>query len=334
MNKLLWIGATLALVGLGAAQIVEPIPILASLSPGAADVEGDLSPDFPYESRYVAVNGSRMHYVEAGSGAPILLVHGNPTSSYLWRNVIPHLTSHGRVIAVDLIGMGKSDRPDLDYRFADHAAYLEGFVEALALEDVTLVLHDWGGGLGLDYFARHPDNVARIALMEAVVKPFRWADANAVEQYLFGRLREPADGQALLGEQNLFVESLLPMMAGRAMSEAEMARYREPYPTVASRKPVVQWPREIPFDGLPADNAERIGANYAALRASDVPVLVLYAEPGMIYKAPFLDELARELPRATQVSVGSVGQGSSTGSSASHASRSTSAQAALIGGSG
>jgi haloalkane dehalogenase len=281
------------------------IQVMAAVAPTAEDVEPGLSAAFPYTSRFVDVKGSKMHYVEVGSGDPILLVHGNPTSSYLWRNVIPHLEDRGRVIAVDLIGMGRSDKPDVDYRFATQAAYLEGFVEALDLRDVHLVLHDWGGGVGLDYYARHTDNVASVTLMEAVVKPMVWEQADLPTRYLFGRLRDPADGQQLNGEQSLFVETLLPMMAGRALSEAEMAAYRAPFPSVASRAPVVQWPREIPISGEPADNTARIGGNYDVLRGDDVPVLFLYAEPGLIFGASLLDELREQVPRATFTSVGS-----------------------------
>lgn len=302
----LTLGATLLGIGaIAAAATVEPIPILASMAPRAADVEPDLSAEFPFESHFATVRGSKMHYVEAGQGDPILLVHGNPTSSYLWRNVIPHLEDTGRVIAVDLIGMGKSDKPDLDYSFTDQAAYFEGFVQALDLKDVTLVLHDWGGGVGLDYFAQHPDNVRALALLEAVVKPVSWSDANAVETYLFRRLRDPDDGRQLLAERNVFVEDLLPMMAARPLSEAEMTAYRAPFPDPASREPIVQWPRQIPFDGEPAEVYTRVAGNYAALRSSDVPVLLLHAEPGMIFKPVTMEAFSKELPRARQVSVGS-----------------------------
>ena len=128
------------------------------------------SPDFPFESHYVDVDGSKMHYVESGEGDPILFVHGNPTSSYLWRNVIPHVSPVGRAIAVDLIGMGRSDKPDIDYRFFDHLKYLEAFIEALGLENVTLVLHDWGGGLGTSYARRHPDNVRGMPFTEFAIR--------------------------------------------------------------------------------------------------------------------------------------------------------------------
>lgn len=134
--------------------------------------DGSISADFPFESKYVEVNGSRIHYVEEGSGDPILFLHGNPTSSYLWRNIIPHVTGVGRAIAMDLIGFGKSDKPDIGYRFSDHVPYVDGFIEALDLHDLTLVIHDWGSGLGLHYAARHEDNVKGLAMMEAIMMPW------------------------------------------------------------------------------------------------------------------------------------------------------------------
>jgi hypothetical protein len=130
-----------------------------------------ISAEFPFESHYVEVLGSKMHYIDEGEGGPILFIHGNPTSSYLWRNIIPYVSDDGRVIAVDLIGMGKSDKPDIDYRFVDHAKYLEGFIEELELKNVTLVIHDWGSGLGFNYAMQHEDNIKGIAFMEAIIMP-------------------------------------------------------------------------------------------------------------------------------------------------------------------
>ena len=133
-----------------------------------------ISPDMPYPSKHVDVLGSRMHYVEAGTGDPVLFLHGNPTSSYLWRNVMPHLTPAARCVAVDLIGMGQSDKPDLEYRFVDHARYVDRFIAALGLERLTLVIHDWGSALGFHYARRHEANVKGIAFMEAIVRPLAW----------------------------------------------------------------------------------------------------------------------------------------------------------------
>ncbi|MCR9142925.1 MAG: haloalkane dehalogenase [bacterium] len=280
--------------------------LMALMAPGIDDVEEGISAEFPYESKFIAVKESRMHYVEAGQGDPILLVHGNPTSSYLWRNIIPHLKDQGRVIAVDLIGMGKSDKPELEYKFADHAEYLSEFIRAMGLKNITLVLHDWGGGVGTDYAVRNLENLKGVVYMEAVMKPMSWEAANAAEQYLFGRLRDPEDGHQIAAVDNFFVEKMLPMMSGREFSPEEMQAYREPFPTVASRKPVAQWPREIPFiEEGPDRNVKRIGDNYRALQAADVPLLLLYAKPGVIVKADFLEELKSDLPRMSTAFVGS-----------------------------
>ncbi len=280
---------------------------LPALAPKAKNVEANISSEFAYEYRTIEVLGGEMAYVEAGdpNGRPIVLVHGNPTSAYLWRNVIPHLESSGRVIAVDLIGMGRSDKPDIAYRFSDHAAYFAAFIDAMDLNDVVLVLHDWGGGVGLDYAARHDDNVRGIAHFEAVLGPMSLGDTDFATRYLFGRFRDPEDGRKILAVDNYFVEKLLPMMSGRDLTDEEMGVYRAPYPTVESRRPIAQWPREIPLDGAPADNTRRIGANYEWLTASDVPVLMLYADPGMIWTRKTRPQLFEDLPRMQTVSVGS-----------------------------
>ncbi len=281
--------------------------MLPKLAPSAEDVEPNISAEFPYIYKFVEVNKSRMAYVEAGAsdGPPVVLVHGNPTSAYLWRNVIPHLEGSGRVIAVDLIGMGQSDKPDIGYRFNDQAAYFSGFMEAMGFKDVVLVLHDWGGGVGIDYAARNEGKVRGIVLLEAAMKPMSLSEADFATRYLFGRFRDPEDGHEIIAVDNYFVEKLVPMMSGRELTDQEMAAYRRPYPTVESRKPVAQWPREIPLDGAPEDNTRRIGANYEWLKRADVPLLMMYADPGMIWTEETRPQLVADLPRMKSVSVGS-----------------------------
>jgi len=300
-----WKGAVLAAIG--GLLLAGCLAVMPAMAPKAKNVEANISAAFPYQYRYVDVRGARMAYVEAGdpNGPPIVLVHGNPTSVYLWRNVIPHLENSGRVIAVDLIGMGESAKPDIDYRFADHAAYFSGFIDALGLKDLVLVLHDWGGGVGFDYAARNEDNVRGVAFFEAVVKPMSLDDADFATRYLFGRFRDPEDGHKIIAVNNYFVEKLLPMMSGRELSDAEMAVYRSPYPTVESRKPVAQWPREIPLDGVPADNAARTGGNFEWLKSSDTPLFMLYADPGMIWTEKTRGPLMEELPRMQTETIGS-----------------------------
>ena len=278
--------------------------ILPTVAPKVSHVENGISSEFLYQSQFASVLGSKMHYVEEGKGDPILLVHGNPTSGYLWRNIIPHLKSHGRVIAVDLIGMGQSGKPDINYRFADHAKYLSAFIDELGLTNTTLVLHDWGGALGLDYAARNSKRIKRIALMEAVVKPASWQDTNLIERFIFKQFRGQESGDKLNIDQNYFIEKALPMFVGRKLSEAELSAYRRPYLKPEDRQPVAQWAREIPIDGQPADNHKRIGTNYKWLKKSDVPVLLLQASPGAILKQPIVDQLKQDIPRLDVRSIG------------------------------
>src|SRR3990172_6764945 len=167
----------------------------------------EISAAFPYESRFVEVHGSRLHYVEEGAGDPVLFLHGNPTSSYLWRNVIPHVSPLARSIAPDLIGMGKSDKPDIDYRFFDHARYVDGFIDALGLRNITLVVHDWGSALGFHYACRHESNVRAIAFMEAIVRPITWDEWPEQARQGFQGFRTPGLGEQMVIEQNMFVEA-------------------------------------------------------------------------------------------------------------------------------
>jgi haloalkane dehalogenase len=263
-----------------------------------------ISADFPFESKYIDVLGSKMHYVDEGEGDPILFLHGNPMSSYLWRNVIPYAVPHGRAIAVDLIGMGKSDKPDLDYRFVDHARYLDAFIEALGLTNITLVIHDWGSGLGFHYAHRNPDNVRGIAFMEAIARPSSWKDANPMEKFLFRRMRHPRKGDRMNMDKNFFVKRVVPMMTKRKLTDAEKAAYAAPYPDRASRKPVAVWPREIPFDGDPSDVHGVVSGYWDWLQSSQMPKLMLHASPGVIIKKDLAAELQEKLPNLTSVHIG------------------------------
>ena len=241
-----------------------------------------ISADFPFESNFVEVHGSKMHYVEEGTGDPVLFLHGNPTSSYLWRNIIPHVSPHARCIAPDLIGMGKSAKPDIPYRFHDHASYLDGFIEALGLENITLVLHDWGSGLGFHYAHRHPDNIKAIAFMEALLAPMRWSDFPPDHKMGFKLFRAPGTGWMMLQVMNAFITKLMPQMIARTMTAEEWGHYNSPYPTIASRKPIRQWPCEIPIDGTPSDVHTVITGYRQWLEETELPKLFFYADPGGI----------------------------------------------------
>ncbi len=237
--------------------------------------------------RYVEVKGKTMAYVETGSGDPIVFQHGNPTSSFLWRDVMPHLADQGRCIAIDLIGMGDSDTlddpgPDR-YTFVEHRDYWESALEALGVsERVTLVIHDWGSALGFDWARRHPASVLGIAYMEAIVRPVTWAEWPDAARAIFQGFRSPA-GEAMILEKNLFVERVLPGSVLRDLTDEEMAEYRRPFAQAGEdRRPTLTWPRQIPIDGEPAD-VHRIVGDYAEWMAgNDLPKLFVNAEPGAI----------------------------------------------------
>ena len=213
----------------------------------------EISANFPFESKYVEIHGSKMHYIDEGSGDPILFLHGNPTSSYLWRNIIPYIVPHGRCIAPDLIGMGKSDKPDIDYRFFDHSKYLEGFIEKLDLSNITVVLHDWGSGLGFHYAMRNESNIKGIAFMESLLSPMKWEDFPSDEKMGFKLFRTSGIGWFMISVMNMFLTKLMPKMIIRKLSTEERDYYKAPFKTIKSRKPVRQWPCEIPIDGQPSD---------------------------------------------------------------------------------
>ena len=263
-----------------------------------------ISAEFPFESKYQEVLGSKMHYVEEGEGEPFLLLHGNPTSSYLWRNIIPHLNGLGRVVVPDLIGMGRSDKPDIAYRFEDHARYLDGFIEALGLKNITLVLHDWGSGLGFHYAARNPDNIKAIAFMEAVVNTMEWSEIPKEHKLPFKLFRAPVTGWFMLSVMNVFVNGFLPKAIVRKLGPEEMKAYRAPFRTVASRKPIRQWPREIPFGGTPADVYEIVRNYRQWLEKTELPKLMFHASPGAIITPKVAESLKAKLKNLEAIDLG------------------------------
>lgn len=271
-------------------------------------VESDISADFPYEPRYVQVLGSRMHYVEAGSGEPILLLHGNPTWSYIWRNIIPHLAPLGRCIAPDLIGYGRSDKPRIEYRWSDHARYLEAFIEEMGLRNIRLVLHDQGSGLGFHYAMRHPDNVKAIAFFEAIVRPFPWDQFSTPEfRELFRQFRTGGvggPGWQMIVEQNVFIEQLLPQAAARPLTDREMNAYREPFQTPESRVPIWRFARETPIGGEPPDVWDAASVYSERLRRSGIPKLMLYATPGALLTAENVAWCQQNIRNLTSVPLG------------------------------
>ncbi len=266
------------------------------------------SAEFPYIKRRAEVLGRTMAYVEVGTGDPIVLLHGNPTSSYLWRNVIPYLEPLGRCIAPDLIGMGDSDKlPDSgpeSYTFVEHRRYLDALLEKLGVrERVTFVVHDWGSALGFDWGNRHRATIKGVAYMEAIVRPLLWDEWPPAARRIFEGLRSPA-GESMILERNLFVERILPGSILRALSEAEMAEYRRPYLEPGeARRPTLTWPRQIPLNGEPPDVVEIVRSYAKWLSESGVPKLFIRVDPGAILTHPDVVAYCQAWPNQRELTI-------------------------------
>ena len=261
----------------------------------------------PTTQQFAKVNGKRIAYLEAGAGDPIVLLHGNPTSSFLWRNIIPELEGCGRVIAPDLIGQGDSEKlpasegPDR-YSFEVAFDYLDGLLRELdADENVTLVIHDWGSGLGFHWARLHPGSVKGIAYMEAIVMPMTWEDWPESARGIFQGFRSPK-GEDLVLERNMFVEAVLPSSIIRDLSDEEMAAYRAPFDSPEHRQPTLNWPRQIPINGEPPHMVERVDAYAAFMAKTDIPKLFVNADPGSILVGKQRD-FCRTWPNQTEVTV-------------------------------
>ena len=256
--------------------------------------------------QYKTVQGKQMAYHEVGEGDPVVFLHGNPTSSYLWRNIIPHVADRARCIAPDLIGQGDSDKLDDvsegTYRFVDLREYLDGLLDQLDLGDhITFVIHDWGSALGFDWANRHRDRVAGIAYMEGIVTPIEWANFDEGGRRVFQGFRSPA-GEEMVIEKNIFVERVLPSAVLRGLSEEEMVVYREPFLDPQHRRPTLTWPRQIPIEGEPEDVVAIVNDYAEWLKSSDLPKLFVNADPGSILTGPQRD-FCRTWPNQTEVTV-------------------------------
>lgn len=260
--------------------------------------------------RFVEADGRRIAYTEAGSPdgqRTFVLLHGNPTSSFLWRFVIPPLEPLGRCVAPDLIGMGDSDKlldsGPQSYTLAEHGRYLDAALDALELGDrVVLVVHDWGSALGFDWARRHPDRVGGIAYMEAITQPLAWEDFPGALRPTFEAFRSPA-GEEMVLEQNAFVEGVLPGAIMRELSSEEMEEYRRPFREAGeARRPTLTWPRQLPLDGEPADVVERVSAYAEWLAGAPVPKLLVAAEPGAILVGDAL-KTCRAWPEQQEITV-------------------------------
>jgi haloalkane dehalogenase len=251
----------------------------------------------------VEVLDTTMAYLEAGTGNPIVFLHGNPTSSHLWRKVLPGIGRPGRLLAPDLIGMGASGKPAIDYGFADHARYLDAWFDALGIDGAVLVGHDWGGALAFDWSARHPGRARGVAFLETIVRPLAWDEFPPSARPFFEALRAPGAGEAMVLEKNVFIEEALPAGVGTGLTAEDLDAYSRPYPTPESRRPLLAWPRAMPLGGEPPDVVARIEAYDRWLAAStEVPKLLLTFDPGRgIMIGPEMTQWCRDHIAALEV---------------------------------
>lgn len=260
----------------------------------------------PLSKQYLTVAGKQMAYHDVGEGDAVVFLHGNPTSSYLWRNIVPHVSGQARCIVPDLIGQGDSDKlddPGVDsYTFVEHREYLDGLLEQLDLgNNITFVIHDWGSALGFDWANRRRDRVSGICYMEAIVRPVTWDEWPEAARGIFENMRTEA-GEEIVMTKNLFVEAILPSSIMRTLSNEEMNEYRRPFADPADRRPTLTWPRQIPIDGEPADVHAIVQAYADWLSTSDMPKLFINADPGIILTGP-QREFCRAWPNQTEVTV-------------------------------
>ena len=239
-----------------------------------------------WNKKYIDVLGKQIAYVEMGEGDPIIFQHGNPTSSYLWRNILPQLQGLGRCIAMDLIGMGDSekleDKGNMTYSYNTHKKYFDGFLNAIGVEsNATLVVHDWGSALGFDWANDYPDKVKAICYMEGIVQSMEWEDWNEDAKGIFQGFRSPA-GEEMILEKNLFIEAVLPGSILRKLSDAEMNEYRRPFNDKKSRRPTLDWPRQIPLENNPPEICKIVDSYSQWMAKNNIPKLFINAEPGAI----------------------------------------------------
>lgn len=268
----------------------KPVLILfATLLSIISTFAQNISADFPFESKFIDVFGSKMHYIEEYSDSnddnqtTFLFLHGNPTSNYLWRNIIPYVKEKGRAIAPDLIGMGKSEKPNINYTFNDHIKYLDEFIRQMETNNIILVLHDWGSALGFNYAFRNQDKIKGIVFMEAVTEPITKENANFIQRLIFKRIRDDKTGHKMLVKDNFFIENIL-FKSGtkRKYTEEEKAYYRAPFTTEKSREMIHVFAKEIPFEGPSHINYKTINSYSNWLKETTIPKLLLYAKPGMV----------------------------------------------------
>ncbi|KAK0763654.1 hypothetical protein N5P37_003034 [Trichoderma harzianum] len=276
----------------------------------ATDRGLEISSAFPFEKKKVEVFGSHMAYVDVGtpssSGPVAVFLHGNPTSSYLWRNIFPHVAKNTRCIVPDLIGFGDSDKvAGLEYRVRDHQRYIDAFLDAvLPSERVILVIHDWGSALGLDWASRHEDRVAGLVLMEWIAALNNWNTRDQMFRDLFQKFRTPELGRTMIIEQNFFVEKLLPTGVIRGLTDEEMVHYCRPFLDPVDREPVWRFPNEIPIEGHPKEVVEKAQRYTAWLLASELPKLFFWVKPGTFVREQDFERLSSQMKNVKTMYLG------------------------------
>lgn len=278
--------------------------ILISLSVPAQEI----SSAFPYESKFQDLNGDRMHYVEEGRGDPILFLHGVPMSAYSWRNIMPHLSSSARCLAIDFMGFGKSDKPDIEYTFEQQLNYLEAFIEALELDKLTLVMTDIGGIIGIRYAMKHPEKIKGLVFMESPISDAEtfYKNGGMMQRMMFGMARKNKMGYNMFVKRNMFLK-MMPMLIKRKLSKEEKEQYWAPFPTEKSRLPLYAVAHVFPKKGRNAqagDMADFLNKNSEALKNSSLPKLLLYAKPGMLTNKKVLAWAKENLPKLETQNLG------------------------------
>ena len=263
-----------------------------------------ISAAFPFESRFIDVHGSRLHYVDEGKGRPFVFLHGNPTWSYIWRNVIPPMSGKVRCIALDLVGFGKSDKPSIGYTFLEHYRYLSGFMKTLKLRDAVLVGHDWGGVLGFYYAMEQREHVAGMAFMETFPFTFRWDDFPRDFRIAFRLFRTPGIGHFLIMGMNIFINKLIPASVYRGISDEIHENYRKPFPTVRSRFPIYVWPNELPVEGRENETFHAIKKIERTLHEFSFPMLLFTCNPGGVIRTERVKWLREQIQDLTVEDLG------------------------------
>lgn len=267
-------------------------------------MQKEISAAFPFESKYLDIKGSKIHYIDEGQGDPILFLHGNPASAYIWRNIIPYVTEDARAIAVDLIGFGKSDKPDINYGFNDAYAYLEAFIKKLGLKNITLVVQDWGSGLGFHYANIHRDNIKGIAFMEAMYAQKDWNKLTPDIKMAFRMIQSRFFSWLMLGVGNQFIKKMLPDGIVRKLTEAEMEAYAAPFKTLKDRKPSYVFPRDVPLRDRPPHTAKVVNDYNKWLQETTIPKLFFHAAPGMLITPEEVPWIMENFPNITTVDLG------------------------------